>query len=191
MSCPSGPSWAESLPPGVWSRSRRNTGTVVCYIGHSWSEGTPGHRSHGGHLHGDPRVGRTPVDKGRIRCLLFLSIVLLLIIDSFRSLGFSFSSQEEFYQQLAAKWNLFPVIETLLKPWLKPLLCGGILHFNRMKISHLQTIPTAFLKNLLKYAGKSALRIIIHTSLEAGVCPGASKTAVVAWSLKYYTCTLN
>lgn len=63
MSCPSGPSWAESLPPDVWSHSRRNNGTDVCYIWRSWSAGTPGHRTHGGLLRGDPRAGRTPIEK--------------------------------------------------------------------------------------------------------------------------------
>lgn len=95
-SCPSGPSWAESLPPGVWSHSRRNNGTVVCCISHSWSEGTPGHRTRGGHLHGDPRVGRTPVDKERINRLLSLIISSFLLWSSISPEPVTFIYNSEF-----------------------------------------------------------------------------------------------
>lgn len=79
VSCPLGPSWAESLPPGVWSHSRRNNGMALCYICHSWSEGTPAHRTGEGHLHGAPHTGRTPVNKD---FLLQLGVFFKYIIDN-------------------------------------------------------------------------------------------------------------
>lgn len=60
-SCPSGPSWAASLPPGVWNHSRRSSGRAECCTCCSWSEGTPGRRTAPGRLREGPHAGRTPV----------------------------------------------------------------------------------------------------------------------------------